>query len=110
MGPRIRKTQAYQDALRIIEEDEDGEANMRTKRGRSKATKPRTRAAPPKKDVNTTPKPPTDASKVQIKMTREKRREDRLVCNQEERDAHDMGVFFPDATDTSSGMFSLIVM
>ena len=41
MGPRVRKTQAYEEAiLRINEDNEDDETHPQARRGRGKATKP----------------------------------------------------------------------
>ena len=51
--------------------------------------------------------PPTDGYKLQNKQAHEKRREDWLVRNQEEQDARNMGVFFPDATDPIAPGISL---
>ena len=100
MGPHIRKTQAYHDVILCLNEDnEDGETCgtcPQAKRDRGKATKPQTKVAPPK---ISTPMLPTERDRLQNRQAREKRREDLLVHNREERDAHNMDVFFPDVTD-----------
>jgi hypothetical protein len=100
MGPRVRKNTVYQDAIqRIVEEDEDGEMQQsRTRQSnRARVSRAKQALAAPSKDIaNLEPGPPTAASKARAKKAREKRRQDRLARNEEEREAHDIGAFFED--------------
>ena len=110
MGLQTRNTATYDDAiLRLVMEDEDGQVrktrsgrNTGGTTGRTTTRKPQSKAVVHREAEQNEPVPPTVASKAQAKQRRNKRREDRIAQNQEERDAHDMDVFFPDMSDADN--------
>jgi len=102
--PRLRRTRehttAYHDAIhRLTCEDDDG--NVRptraTRAGPRAAPRPRPAASKgtSKGRQHVEAQPPTEASMTRLAKKREQQREERLIRNQQERDAHSMDVFFP---------------
>ncbi|KAF8584718.1 hypothetical protein K439DRAFT_1616519 [Ramaria rubella] len=106
MGPTLHNAVAclaYEDAiLHIANEDVDGNIWKQCVCGTCQPTKSRPKAATPTNKTTTKvnnqadPQPPTAASKAKARRRQEKQREDHLAHNQQEIDAHNVNVFFPE--------------